>query len=319
MRVFGAEEILKLAPMAQLIERLRSAFCAQCATPPRQTVSLPGGAGDRVLMCMPAFDVDGGGVVKLVTIFPDNRESAQPTVQAALLVFSSSGAPVALLDGTMVTKLRTGAASALASSYLSRNDSSHLLIIGSGALAPYMALAHCAIRRIERISVAARRTERAKATAEHIRALLENRMDVEIVVSLEDAVSTADIISCATNSATPVLRGEWLQPGVFVDLVGSAFPDRREADDAVMERSRIFVDTKEGALCEAGDVIDPMKRGAITKESIAGTLADLVVGQVRGRRREDEIIVFKSVGIALEDLAAARLIVEAASQLGNPV
>ncbi|MGH8179727.1 MAG: ornithine cyclodeaminase family protein, partial [Steroidobacteraceae bacterium] len=146
MRVLGAAEIRALAPMPRLIEALREAFRDPPASAVRQMAPIPGGKGDRLLLYMPAFDRAGGGAIKLVTIFPDNGEKGLPTIQAALLVFSESGTPVAVLDGAMVTRLRTGAASALASSYLSRTDSEHLVVVGTGALAPYMALAHCAVR-----------------------------------------------------------------------------------------------------------------------------------------------------------------------------
>lgn len=137
-------------------------------------------------------------------------------------------------------------------------------------------------------------------------------MSIEEVLvpnSIEDAVATADIVSCATNSATPVLVGKWLNPGAFVDLVGSFSPSKREADDDVILRSRIFVDTFEGALSEAGDIIDPLARGIIDRQRLEGELADLVSGRVTGRSSPDEITLFKSVGTALEDLAAAQMIV----------
>src|SRR5437868_9077302 len=152
MLVLNAEQIRALAPMPRLIECLREAFHAESFVPPRQVVKVPGGAGDRLFLAMPAFDLKGGGAVKLATLFPDSVSSRLPAIQAAIVVFCDTGTPVALLDGTLVTRLRTGAASALASTYLSRADSSHLVVIGTGTLSPYMALAHCAARPITRIS-----------------------------------------------------------------------------------------------------------------------------------------------------------------------
>jgi ornithine cyclodeaminase/alanine dehydrogenase-like protein (mu-crystallin family) len=309
MLVLGAEQIRALAPMPRLIESLRDAFRSAGHMPPRQVLQMPGGKGDRLMLTMPAFDRDGSSAVKLVTYFPDNPDNALPTIQAAIVVFSKTGAPVAVLDGGTVTKLRTGAASALASTYLSRADSSHLVLIGTGALAPYMALAHSAARPITRISVWGRLPERANATAAGVRALVDRGIEVLVPRSLQEAVATADIVSCATSSTAPVLAGEWLKPGTFVDLVGSFSPSKREADDAVVARSRIFVDTFEGALSEAGDLLDPLSRGVIDRRRIEGELADLVHGRVKGRTNGDEIITFKSVGTAIEDLAAAQLIV----------
>lgn len=312
MRVFTAEEVFELAPMAQVVECLRVAFAASHRASPRQVATIPGGKGDRLLLYMPAFDSQGGGAVKLATIFPDNGMSSLPTIQAALVVFSSRGTPVAVLDGAAVTRLRTGAASALASTYLSRADSTRLLIVGTGALAPYMALAHCTVRPIREVGVWGRRGERAAATAARIRALVSEQVDVRTVSSLDGAAQTADIICCATSSAHPLLEGEWLRCGAFVDLVGSFSPGRREADDETVRRARIFVDTFDGALTEAGDLLDPLRRGVISEARIEGELADLVSGRVTGRCHDQEIILFKSVGTAVEDLAVAQMIVKRA-------
>jgi alanine dehydrogenase len=273
---------------------------------------IPGGRGDRLLLYMPAFDREGGGAVKLATVFPDNSDRGLPTIQAALVLFSSTGTPVALLDGAMVTRLRTSAASALASTYLSRTDSEHLVVIGTGALAPYMALAHCNVRPIRRVAVAGRREDRIRETVTEIRTLVGSEIEVEAADSLEKVVRAADIVSCATSSAQPVLAGKWLRSGAFLDLVGSFSPTRREADDEAVVRSRIFVDTFEGALTEAGDLLQPLEHGLIGRERIEGELSDLVSGRAVGRRKADEIILFKSVGTAIEDLAAAKLIVAAA-------
>src|SRR5512146_419790 len=314
MRVLDAAEIRQLAPMPRLIECVREYFRNPPSSPGRQIARVPGGRGDRLLLYMPAFDASGGGAVKLSTVFPDNGERGLPTIQSALIVFSSSGTPVALLDGAMVTRLRTGAASALASTYLSRQDSVHLLVIGTGALAPYMALAHCSVRPIAKVTVFGRRAGRAAQTVTEIRSLVGEAVEVEVARSLEKTVPIADIISCATSSERPVLAGEWLRPGVFIDLVGSFSPEKREADDEAVLRSRLFVDTLEGALTEAGDLLGPLERGLIGRDRIEGELADLVCGRATGRREAQEIILFKSVGTAIEDLAAAQLIVAGAGE-----
>jgi ornithine cyclodeaminase len=261
---------------------------------------------------MSAFDPGGSAVAKLATVFPDNRARALPTIQGVIVAFSEDGAPVAVLDGATVTQLRTAAASALASRYLSRADSSRLVIIGTGALAPTMVMAHCAVRPISLVSVCGRRPERAAATAVAIRSLVDQEIEVVVPKSIEEAVAAADIVCCATSSSTPVLAGRWLGLGVFVDLVGSFSPYKREADDDVVLRSRIFVDALEGALAEAGDLLDPIARGVISREQIEGELADLVCGRLAGRVSPEDVILFKSVGTAIEDLAATQLIVTAA-------
>ena len=313
MRVFAAEEIQKLITPRILVEVLRRAFQADLVCPPRQSVAVPGGTQQRVCLIMPAFDRRGAGAVKLVTVFPGNTTRSLPTIQAAILVFSEDGTPVAVLDGTIVTRLRTAAASALASTFLSREDSAHLVIIGTGALAPHMAAAHAAVRPIRRISICGRREVAAERTAAAIRLVVKPEVEVISTRSIESAVASADIVSCVTSSATPVLAGRWLREGVFVDLVGGFSPDRREADDEVVRRSRIFVDTFEGAMTEAGDILDPLSRGVIARAQVEASLADLTSGRHAGRISDREVVTFKSVGTAIEDLAAAQAVLAAAS------
>jgi alanine dehydrogenase len=312
MLVLGADQVRILAPLPRLIDALQEAFCKEYVAPARQVMKIPGGAGERLLLFMPAFDANGSGAVKISTVCPDNQGSGAPTIQASILVFSPTGTPVALLDGTLITRLRTGAASALASRYLSRIDSSHLVVIGTGALAPMMAAAHCTVRPITRVTVCGRRSERAGATAVTIRSLIADHVEVIVGESIDRAVASADIVSCATSSSTALISGRWLRPGTFVDLVGSFSPSKRETDDDVVLRSRIFVDTFEGALTEAGDILDPIRRGIIERRNIEGELADLVRGRATGRRTADEITLFKSVGTAIEDFATSRLVVAAA-------
>ena len=306
--IFDGALIRSLTPMPQLIAAIEAAFSNGSVAPVR-SISTALGAPGRLLVSMPAFHPDGAAAVKLATVFPDNVTAGLPTVQAAIVVFSPSGAPTAILDGTLVTQLRTGAASALASKYLSRSDAAHLLIIGTGALAPAMALAHSSVRQLKRISVWGRNPTRAASTAATIAALCPESA-VAAADALADILPLADIVSCVTSSHTPLVMGRLLKKGTFVDLVGSFSPNARESDDEVVSRARLFVDTREGALAEAGDLIDPIRRGIISPEDIVGSLSDLVRGTVAGRRNPVEITLFKSVGSAIEDLAAARLIVD---------
>lgn len=307
MQLLDAEQVRARAPLPRLIDCLEQAFRRGATVPRRLDYSPPGGEGGRHFLMMPAFDPDGTTAVKLVTYLPDNPARGLPTIQAVVAVFSSEGTPLALLDGTMVTRLRTAAASALASKYLSRPDSARLALVGTGALAPWMAAAHAVVRPIRRIDVWGRRPERVQATITAIREIMARDVDIHAAPALEDSVRSADIVGCATSSATPLIAGRWLRPGAFVDLVGSFTPAAREADDETVRRARIFVDTFEGALAEAGDLLDPIARGVIGRERVEGELAGLVRGEVAGRQTPDEIIVFKSVGTALEDLTAARL------------
>jgi alanine dehydrogenase len=301
MQVVDADRVRAGADLPGLVDCLEQAFRGGATAPQRTVLKMPGGGGDRQFLVMPAFAPDGSAAVKLVTYRPDNASRGVPTVQAAIVAFSEDGTPAAVLDGTMVTRLRTAAASALASKYLSRADSSRLTLVGTGALAPWMAAAH---------DVWGRRPARSAATVEALRGLVSAQVEVRAAPSLEESVAEADIISCATSCQAPLIAGRWLKPGSFVDLVGSFSPSAREADDDVVRRARIFVDTFEGALAEAGDLLDPIARGVIRREQVEGELADLVRGKASGRRTAGEITLFKSVGTALEDLAAAQLLLE---------
>ena len=312
MQFLSAETIADLVTMPGLVHAIKRAFVASDVTPPRLVVSVPGGTGKRQFLGMPAFDRRGGAAVKLTMLYPDNAAKGLPVNQAVIVVFSDSGTPVAVLDGTIVTHLRTSATSALASRYLSRPDSRRLLVAGTGALAPFMAVAHCSARAIEEIEVWGRDRAKAERTAARIRSMVRKEIEVGACEDLPGAASTADIISCATSSSEPYLEGQWLRPGVFLDLVGSFTPQCREVDDNAVRKSRLFVDTVEGAMSEAGDILGPLSRGVISRSDIEGGLADLVNGRTTGRQDAEEITLFKSVGTAIEDLAAANLILSRA-------
>lgn len=310
MLVVNETDAMDAIQIEALVDELRSVFAGAVQLPPRQIVRNPG-TDHRLLLVMPAFEESGAGVVKLATVYSDNPTRGIERIHAAIVAFSEDGVPFAILDGGVITKLRTGAASALASTYLSRTDATNLVVIGTGAIAPFMAYAHASVRPIKKITVLGRNQARCDATVRSIQRLLakssREEPAVRVGASFEDSISKADIITCATSASSPILAGRLVRPGTFVDLVGSFSPDHREADDEAMLLGRIFVDTMEGALTEAGDIVEPISRGVLKRTSIAGELADLVTGRVAGRREAAEITLFKSVGTALEDLAAARL------------
>jgi ornithine cyclodeaminase len=205
---------------------------------------------------------------------------------------------------------RTAAASALAADFLARPDARVLAVVGTGQLAPELARAHAAVRPIERMVVWGRSPEKAARVAA---ALTDDGFRAEPVADLRAAVETADVVTCATLAVEPLVKGEWLRPGCHLDLVGSFTPAMREADHEAVRRARVFVDTREGALSEAGELVQGLAAGALTEDAIAGELADLCRGAVAGRQTASEITLFKSVGTALEDLVAAELAVERAS------
>ncbi|MEE8271994.1 MAG: ornithine cyclodeaminase family protein [Alphaproteobacteria bacterium] len=311
MRVIGAAEVEAALDYRQLVERLRQMFRTGCAVPLRQHYTVPtDGESDATLLLMPAWQVGHHIGIKLVTVFPDNVKLSLPSVMGAyLLLDAKTGMPLALIDGPSLTLRRTAAASALAARYLAREDCERLLMVGTGALAPHLILAHAAVRPVCNVLVWGRDPAKAKRLARRL-----DRSDFRVVATtdLEGAARGAQIISCATMSREPLIRGDWLQPGTHLDLVGGFTPEMREADDVAVAKARVFVDTREGALAEAGDIVQPLADGVIGADDIAGDLFDLTRGDRAGRRFYDQITLFKSVGTALEDLAAAQLTVQQA-------
>ena len=311
MRIISAAEVEAALDFTSLVERLRQTFRRETIVPAQHRHRLIDGQGDEAaLMLMPAWQTGLSAGVKLMTVFPGNAAQGLPAVMGAyLLLDGKTGAPRALIDGPMLTVKRTAAASALASRYLSRPDCERLLMIGTGSLAPYLITAHATVRPICNVLIWGRNPEKAERLAKRL-----NRRDfrVDFTTDLEAAAQGADIISCATLSPDPLLEGRWLRPGQHVDLVGGFHPDMRESDDEVVRRARIFVDTREGALRDAGDLLLPIREGVLDPEDIAGDLFDMTRGERAGRRYYDQITLFKSVGTAIEDLAAAQLTFERA-------
>jgi ornithine cyclodeaminase len=231
-----------------------------------------------------------------------------PSIYGSYLLSSATtGELLAILDGGELTARRTAATSALASRYLSRRESSTMLMVGTGRLSLNLIEAHAAVRPIERVIVWGRDPMKAEEVARRAAAL---GLEASTTQDLGAAAREADIISCATLSDTALVQGSWLKPGAHLDLIGAFKPTMRESDDEAIRRSTIFVDTLTGALSEAGDIIQPIQAGVITSQDIAADLLELATGLHRGRRDDQEITLFKSVGTSLEDLAGAILAVE---------
>ncbi len=309
MRFFTAAEIGAALDYPSLIAALHDAFRAGVEVPARHRHAVGQGEGAGTLLLMPAWMNEGSPRylgAKILTVFPENAKRHLSSVAATYFLMSAeTGFPLAGFDGHELTVWRTGAASALAAKYLAREDASRLLIVGAGSLAPHLARAHASVRPIREISVWNRTPAGAEALAAKLRA--EN-FEARAVENLEASVREADIVSCATLSTEPLIKGAWLKDGAHLDLVGGFTPSMREADDDAVKRARVYVDTSAGALQEAGDIIGPMSRGVLRAEDIQGDLSDLCRGLVRGRGAANEITLFKSVGSAIEDLAAAALL-----------
>ena len=309
MRFITAEEVDRALAYPALIEALRDAFGADIETPLRHTHMIPQPSGaEAKLLLMPAWTKSGQRLVgcKLVTVYPDNAKVQKPSVYGSyLLLCGDTGEPLAVMDGTALTARRTACASALAASYLARDDAAHLVMVGAGALAPHLVQAHSAVRPIKRVTL----WNRTRGNAVKLAFALSLRgIEPEIADDLETAVREADIVSCATLSATPLVRGKWLKKGAHLDLVGAYTPKMRESDDDAVKRARVYVDTRIGAPKEGGDIAQPLKSGVLKKDAIRGDLFELCRGKAKGRTSAAQITLFKSVGTAIEDLAAAMLV-----------
>ncbi|MDP1900131.1 MAG: ornithine cyclodeaminase family protein [Rubrivivax sp.] len=301
-----AADLRARLPMAALVQALREAFISGCEVPLRHSHAL-GGAG--TLLLMPAWPRAGSSGrhfgVKAVTIFPGNGALGLPGVHAVYALFDArTGVPVALLDGSELTARRTAAASALAASHLAREDATRLLLVGAGRVASQMAEAmRCVRPGLRQVQVWNRHPASAAALAA---TLGRQGLDATATPDLQAAVRQAHIVSCATLSSAALVQGEWLAPGAHLDLVGSFTPAMREADGHCFARGRVFVDTEE-ALAKSGDILQAVGEGHFDASRLQGTLAELCRGERPGRGSADEITLFKSVGSALEDLAAAEL------------
>ncbi|MDD9877046.1 MAG: ornithine cyclodeaminase family protein [Magnetovibrio sp.] len=310
MRDLGAGDLAEKLDYPSLVDALAAAFQGDVTVPPRHHHTVPVANGrDATLLLMPAWDARHLGV-KMVTVMPENAALNRPAVNATYqLMDRATGEVLAILDGAELTARRTASASALASRHLSRPDAQRLAMIGTGTLAPHLIGAHASQRPITEVTIWGRAPEKAAALAE---TLGETGLEVRAEPDLEAAVRGADIISAATLTTEPLIRGDWLSPGQHVDLVGGFTPAMREADDTALTRARVYVDT-EDALVTAGDLCEPLERGVIAESDILGTLFTLADGTAPPPRPSGgEITLFKSAGTAIEDLAAAVLAYERA-------
>lgn len=305
MHILDAAAVRNNLQWTDTVEALRRMFAEGCEAPVRHhhPLAVPGEAEEATLLLMPAWVPGRYLGLKMIGVYPGNAGKGLPTIQGSyLLMEGSTGTPLAVLDAGELTARRTVAASALAADYLSREDASRLLIVGSGRLAAYLGFAHSCCRPIREIRVWARNPAKARVI---VAGYQEAGYAASLAENLAEAAAWADIISCVTPSTSPLILGRWLRPGVHVDLIGGFKPTMREADDEVIGQATVFVDTREGVLAEAGDLLQPMAAGLFTPDDIAAELSELAAKRHPGRTSPDEVTLFKSVGASLEDLAAA--------------
>ncbi|MGL4232877.1 MAG: ornithine cyclodeaminase family protein [Casimicrobium sp.] len=304
IQVYSAEQIHAALPWPRLMQALEAAFVEGATVPVRHVHAL---SPNDTFLLMPAWDRELI-LTKLVTVIP----SAPHTVQATVVALDrATGEPRAVMDGEAITLRRTAATSALAAIKLAQLPAKTLLVIGTGRLAAWMARAHVAlVPGVEHVLVWGRNSEATHTLADALmREPEHSHVKFSIATSLEQATREANLITCATTSIEPLVRGEWLQPGTHLDLVGGFKRNMREVDDDAVRRARVVADTYAGALAEAGDLVQPIERGVIDRAHVIAELAEVLRGEKRIRRDANDTTLFKSVGTALEDLAAARCVI----------
>ncbi|NIM50708.1 MAG: ornithine cyclodeaminase [Gemmatimonadales bacterium] len=319
IRVLSADDVRAALSMGDAVEAMRQAFGqlsdGTAELPLRTSVAVP----DRgaVTLVMPArCDVPHGLGGKFVSVFPHNPKAGLPLIHAAVLLLSpETGEPVALIEGQSLTAIRTGAASGLATQLLARPDACRVAVIGSGVQARTQLEAVCCVRPAESVAVYSLVRQEVEQFAEEMAGTGGIPTAITVASSVHEATRDADIICTATSSADPVLAPDDISPGVHINGVGSYTAEMREVDPALVGRARVVVDQREAAMAEAGEVIAAV-RGGLLAESALIELGEIVNGTAQGRTRDDQITLFKSVGVAVQDLCAGAQAVQRAEERG---
>ena len=314
MLTISAKTINQALPFPVLIDALAQAFTDDITVPPRLHYDMdnPKSSRETTLLMMPAWQAGEVAGIKLVTVAPENSKKGLPSIQGTYLLLDvATGSMIAMMDAPALTSKRTAAASALASRFLSRKNSENLLIIGTGSLSPQLIAAHASVRPIKSVKVWGRSLAKAQAVCDLVSHL---DFDCQAITDIESNIADADIISCATLSQEPLIFGKWLRAGQHLDMVGAYRPDMREMDDECLVRGRIFVDNTSSAIRETGDIAIPLAKNIIYLDDIEADLFAICRKQVNITRQDSDITIFKSVGHALEDLAAAKLVAEFVQQ-----
>lgn len=303
--------------MADAVEGMNRAFGALSAgyadVPLRSRVQSNG-----TTLVMPVYLPESDALaVKIVSVFPANLEHGLPTIHALVLALDpQTGEPLAMMEGGSLTAIRTGAGSGAATKLLAREDAKTVAIIGSGVQAQTQLEAVCTVRAIERVLVYSRTQANAERFAEVMAGYDVVPDDIEVANSAAAAVREADIICAATTSATPVFVGEDVKPGTHINAVGSFTPEMQEVDETTIRRARVYVDSREAVMAEAGDLIIPVRAGRVPESHIYAEIGEVVLGKKTGREDNDQITYFKSVGVAAQDGVAAAIALTKAREQG---
>jgi ornithine cyclodeaminase len=316
--IINQEEVYRLLPIDECMTAVQDVLLAlangKALNPLRRVLNLPGKPG--LLGIMPGYveSLNSFGL-KAVSVFHSNKGTAHDSHQGAVMVFEADhGSLKAIVDGSAITAIRTAAVSGVATRLLARENAVDLAVLGSGVQAHAHVNAMLTARRIQRVRV-------WSPNADHVNAFAQNisrqcQLEVTPTKNALDAVKGADIVCTTTSSREPVLLGEWLSPGVHINAVGSSIALARELDSEAVAKSRLFVDRRESAINEAGDYLIPRNEGRINDEHIQGEIGEILAGQIPGRCTEAEMTLFKSLGLAVEDVAAAHLVYEKALRSG---
>jgi len=310
LRLLSATDVVQALPMAEAIEGMKGAYAqlstGQATMPLRSRIDVPGKGSSLV---MPAYLAENGALaVKVVSVFPQNTAVEMPIIHALVLVVdSTTGRPQALLEGGTLTAIRTGAASGAATDLLARPDATSVLIFGSGVQARTQLEAVCTVREIKKVHIVSLDRQQAEEFAAEMAGKGPIPTAISVAEHVDMVVAEADIICTATTSSTPVFDGRLIKPGTHINGVGSFTPEMQEVDLVTVQRALVVVDSRTAVLAEAGDLIIPLENGDINEDHIFAELGEVVSGYLPGRESQDQITFFKSVGVAVQDAAAASI------------
>jgi 1-pyrroline-2-carboxylate reductase [NAD(P)H] len=306
MKIISAEEVHDALSYPAMIDALQEGFSSQFNMPPRQVFLLDDKDDNHdAFALLPSWN-DSLIAVKAFPYFPDNADPYKSLYSKILIFDRAHGEPLALVDGTSVTFFRTAGISGLATRFLAREDSETLLLLGTGNLATYIIRANVSVRPIKKVLIWGRTRAKAEAVAEKMNGQLDG-VACSAVSDLEAACGEADIIVSATGSHEPLVLGDWVQPGTHTDFIGNHHATKRECDTALVVKSKVYADSYVNCFKEAGEVLVPISEGVFSKDDVVGELTEMCAGAVPLRESEDEITLFKSIGMAYSDLVGAGL------------